>query len=235
MKIKLRNLNLVLTEPSYLMPCNRAHQHFLLIHRWLKDNTFDKEAAFLNACIHEFHPKNAGLKQLHNGAVLAGMFISWEEGNLKPDKLSDFDYAVAAKKLGLNALIDWGDNDWQKFAITVVAALVAYEGGEIAKLLNQKIHDSVNIWQHLYWFERFYKCYFNLSVRKTPSAFKTAQIEAKKTLAWKREAWIYYLSLNNKLTDSAIALNFITKNPGRVSKKHLQDYFTERKKKRRKE
>ena len=106
MTIKLKNLILVPVEPLYLMPCNRAHQHYSLIRKWLKDNTFEKESVFLNACIYDFHPKNAGLKQLINGTVLVGMFTGWEKGNLKPDKLSDFDYAVAAKKLGLNNLID---------------------------------------------------------------------------------------------------------------------------------
>ena len=54
MTIKLNNLILVPVEPLYSMPCNTAHQQYSLIRKWMKDNTFEKEPVFLNACIYEF-------------------------------------------------------------------------------------------------------------------------------------------------------------------------------------
>jgi hypothetical protein len=215
---------------AHFEPFNMAMRQLVALEEYTSgaNSWMQKKEAVLQVCQH-FHPDwryHPDTRALICARSLCGLWLEWERGVYEPQKLVE--HIRLAVATGLTGIEDWGPLDHRTKAATFTAQMALYEGGRLHAATHAPVPDTVKIWQHLYWFTRFFRAFQHITEPVSGSFYENKMKGAENARAWKPEAWAYFLKVRNErpdLTVSTIAQNYANATQTPQKKKDYENYF----------
>jgi hypothetical protein len=226
---------IIFKDSAILEPLNLASKQCASVLEWLglHQNSQDLESPeFVLSNVTAFHPDfrfdqtNRELLHLNHPSRV---WLKWEATIFDPsDYPIEHKFFMSYAEARGHDLWAFGSYDLRKMALFATSAMCLYEFGKLREAVDSKwgIENSTirsndeiptAVWQHLYWFTRFYRAWQRIGDFPGGNSLQTQKASNAARL-WKQAAWNFFCDLRKtdpKVKVKTVALDFVEKYPPR--------------------